>query len=512
MGRNNKKKLVLASLVALVFLLLGNRVTAVSAKSYQKAITKVPGRSTYPVYQRVSKKGPKGKFTSTKHFKYAQIQSKQVLVTKKGTFWKIIVDGRPVGWVSQDYFTRNKISVAKRVSLVQNADFTFDTREAINYVADETGTAVDISKVSVSNPTINSGTPGRTIVTYRYGDAEASVPVTVRSNAKEGIVRAKKGPFLGPVAVPTWKGSSKSTSRNWNAKHNFTFETKPNTFYANGLTLRTELFQPRFVSLDYHQAADKMGQVGIVPEGIAVHGSNFTVAVFNSSKDQKGHLVSYDLKQIGKYQAQNLPGLKWKTFEKYAAHIKVSTYIKLGHGQAIGSSAKYLYVIANNNTAKNSIKSEEIMQIRKSDLKINQIWSFKIWNGTAKKHTGRYIHNATFVGNKTMYCLFHNGRKHRYEYWKVTRSGDTWTPVEIGATDSDFISNSSPVQGFTYDREHGQFYIGFNDYIFKVAKNGAHRETHRLNVKREIEGLSVSGNKLYVEFAQRGELTSGRTN
>ncbi|MCT6847284.1 MAG: hypothetical protein M3Z78_05010, partial [Lactobacillus helsingborgensis] len=69
-----------------------------------------------------------------------------------------------------------------------------------------------------------------------------------------------------------------------------------------------------------------------------------------------------------------------------------------------------------------------------------------------------------------------------------------------------------PVQGFTYDQKHDQFYIGFNDYIFKVDKDGTYKKTHRLHVKREIEGLSAYGNKLYVEFAQRGELTAGKTN
>ena len=37
------------------------------------------------------------------------------------------------------------------------------------------------------------------------------------------------------------------------------------------MTLRTRLFQPRFVSLGYGQAADAMGQVGVIPEGITVN-------------------------------------------------------------------------------------------------------------------------------------------------------------------------------------------------------------------------------------------------
>lgn len=507
MNKKLKSKLLIAGFIAAIGLFCGSNFSEVKAKSYHKAVTKIAGKDNYAVYHHVSKKGPSKKFTSTKNFKHAQIQSKKSLVTKKGKYWKIIVDGRPVGWVKQNYFARNKISVAKNVSLVQNPYFCFSTKDAINYVTDNAGTAVDTRKVKVSVPSIYSDKPGTTVVEYSYGKAKARVNVTVRYDQNEGITKSTKPLMPGPKEVKTWKGSSISTSRNWNAAHNFTFETKPNTFKANGLTLKTKMFQPRFVSLDYNKAADRMGQVGIIPEGITVRGSNFTVAVFNSSSDQYGHLVSYDLKHVGKYGAQNLPGLKWSTFKKYVSHIKVSPYLKLGHGQAIGSSAKYIYVIANNNKAKNSNESEEIFQIRKSDLKINQIWSFRIWNGKSS----RYIHNATFPNDYTMYCSFHNGRNNCYEYWKLTRNGNTWSPEEVGATKGNFVSNHSPVQGFTYDKRHEQFYIGFNDYIFKVAKDGTYLKTHRLHVKREIEGLSVSGNKLYVEFAQRGELTEGKT-
>ncbi|QYN52580.1 SH3-like domain-containing protein [Lactobacillus panisapium] len=506
MNQKLKSRLLIMTLTVMISLFCGGNLSEVSAKSYHKAVTKIAGKGKYPVYHHISKKGPSAKFTTTKYFKHAQIQSKKSVTTKKGKYWNIIVDGRPVGWVNQKYFARNKISVAKKVSLVQNPYFSFNPEDAINYVTNSAGTAIDTKKVYLSTPTIYSDKPGTTTVTYRYGKAKAQVDVTVRSDKNEGITKANKPLMPGPKEVKTWKGSSISTSRNWNAAHNFTFETRPNTFKSKGLTLKTKMFQPRFVSLDYNKAADRMGQVGIIPEGITVRGSNFTVAVFNSSNDQYGHLVSYNLKHIGKYAAQNLPGLKWSTFKKYAAHIKVSPYIKLGHGQAIGSSSKYIYVIANNKS-KNSNESEEIFQIRKSDMKVRQIWSFRIWNGKAP----RYIHNATFPNDHTMYCSFHNGRNNCYEYWKVTRNGDTWTSEEVGATKGNFVSNHSPVQGFTYDKRHDQFYLGFNDLIFKLARDGTYLKTHRLHVKREIEGLSVSGNKLYVEFAQRGELTAGKT-
>lgn len=507
MKKVSKGKISIALMTVAMGLFVSGNNSYINAKSYHKAVTKIPGTRNFAIYHHAFKSGPTGKFTSTKYFKLAQIQSKQSVNTKKGTFWKIIVDGRTVGWVNQNFFARNQISVAQNVSLVQNSNYTFNTRDAVNYVTDRTGTAVNPAKINISQQTINSATPGKTTVNYSYGQAKASVDVTVRSDKNEGIAHANITPVAGPKEVSTWKGSSKSSSRNWNAAHHYRAETKSNVFKAGGLTLRTKLFEPRFVSLDNSETGDKMGVVGVIPEGITVHGSDFTTAIFNSSNDQFGHLVSYDLGHINKYQAQNLQNLRWSTFKNYASKIKVSPYIKLGHGQAIGSSANYLYVLANDNKSKNSSESEEILQIRKSDMKINQIWSFRIWSGMSP----RYIHNATFVDDNTMYCLFHNGGNHYYEYWKVTRNGDTWTPVEVGATKGNFINNGSPVQGFTYDQSHDQFYIGFNDYIFKVASNGTYKETHHLNVGREIEGLSVSGNKLYVEFAQRGELTVGTT-
>ena len=117
-------------------------------------------------------------------------------------------------------------------------------------------------------------------------------------------------------------------------------------------------------------------------------------------------------------------------------------------------------------------------------MKINKIWTVKTWNGSSAYP--RYFHNATFVGDNTMYALFHNGGRHQYEYWKLTRNGDTWTPEEIGATQSNFVTGS-PVQGFAYDSNHNQFYIGFNDYIFRVAANGTYKGSHHFNTRREMK-------------------------
>lgn len=470
----------------------------VSAKSYSKAVTKIAGTGNYAIYHRVTKNGPSGKFTSTKYFKNGQIQSKKYLSTKKGNFWDIYVDGRHVGWVSQNFFARNKISVAGSVDLVSGSSYSFPTRDAINYVTDSQGTAINPSKANVSQSSVSSKS---TTVKYSYGKAQASVQVNVHQNYPASPSASVK---KGLTEVSPWKGSSKSSSRNWNSAHGYRSETTGNTFKSNGLTLKTRLFQPRFVSLGYNQAADTMGQVGVIPEGMTVNGGIFTTSMFTSSSSQYGHLVSYNLNALkSKTAAQNLTTMKWSTFKSYAKNIKVSPYIKLGHGQSLGSSSAYIYVMANDNNYRNSNRAEEILQIRKSDMKINKIWTFQIADN-------RYIHNATFSGDGTMYALFHNGGNGYYEYWKLTLSNDVWHATEVGATKGNFVKNGAPVQGFAYG--NGHFYVGFNDNIFKVAENGTAEKHYCFNVRREIEGISASGSTLYVQFAQRAELTSGTAN
>lgn len=411
--------------------------------------------------------------------------------------------------MNQNFFARNKISLASDISLVQNNHYSFPTRDAINYATDSQGTAINPNKVKVSHSSISSSEAGTTKVSYSYGKAKASVNVTVRSDAKEGIASTGTAFKKGPAATHTWNGGSKGSSKKWNAAHRYQSETSPSTYSTHGMTLHTRLFQPRFVSLSYGQAGDAMGQVGVIPEGITVNGGDFVASMYTSSNADKGHLVSYNLNALkSKYAAQNLTTMGWGTFKSYAKNIKVSPYIKLGHGQSLGSSSSYIYVLANNNNVNNSTASEEVLQISKSDMKINKIWTIKTWGGSSAYP--RYFHNATFVGDHTMYALFHNGGRNGYEYWKLTRDGDTWTPELVGGTQSNFI-NGSPVQGFAYDSNRDQFYIGYNDYIFRVAEDGSYKGKYHFNTRRELEGMSVSASTLYIELAQRAELLTTKT-
>lgn len=221
-------------MLAEVTLFANTNTNKVVATSYSKAVTKVAGDKDYAIYHSVNGNGPTGKFTSTKYFKYGQIQSKQYQKTKKGTFWDIYVNGRHVGWVSQNFFARNKISVAKEVSLVQNPSYSFNTRDAINYATDSKGTTVNPDKVKVSQESVSSNAT----VTYTYGKASATVNVTVHPGQTGSTSKSAMKGFKNST---TWNGASKGSSRNWNAAHGYRSETTSNTFKSGDLTLRTRI-------------------------------------------------------------------------------------------------------------------------------------------------------------------------------------------------------------------------------------------------------------------------------
>lgn len=496
----SNKKLITAFSAAIALAGIGfftNSQTA-SARTLSRTVVKMPSHKTFSLFRRVSGRGPSGRFASTANIKTAFIQSRQYVKTKKGTYWKIYADGHDAGWVNQNFFVRNKIAVAKQVDMVSNPAYKFNTRDAISYATDGQGTIVNNSKVKVSKAYIS--TQGTT-VEYRLGKAKAKVEVKMHDIPElddGGYVQTHKG-FK---RVYAFKGSSKRPSRHWNRRHYFGPETQNNTFRAKGLTLRTRLFEPDAVSLPQ---GPKDQIIGTVPEGLTVNGGIAAISMYNKNNVNSlyTHMVTYNLNHLKNTKgAQYLRKMSWGRFGSYARNIKVSPLLKLGHGQALGSSKSYIYVVANNAKLPNPPYSEEILQIRKSDLQINHIWTFKIDNNGYN----RYIHNAVFVGDNKMYATFNRKGDGLYEYWELNLVNGVWKAKEIGETTT-FTSNNSPCQGFTYG--NGHFYIAFNDNIFKVTKSGKPVSHYHFNIGREIEGLSYSGNRLYVQFDQRPEITSG---
>lgn len=100
---------------------------------------------------------------------------------------------------------RDKIDVAKNVSLVKNSHYSFPTRDAINSATDSTGTVIDPDKVKASQDEVLSNNAGKHKIKFSYGKARAHIVVEVRSNAHEGVAKANKTEQAGKAASSWFK-------------------------------------------------------------------------------------------------------------------------------------------------------------------------------------------------------------------------------------------------------------------------------------------------------------------
>ncbi|WP_344726191.1 hypothetical protein, partial [Lactobacillus hamsteri] len=459
--KNKKVGFVFLSFLTIVFLFCYSKKTY--AKSYSDYQTKIVNNHKFNIYRFLTKSGPKSVMSNTKTLHYGNYQSKLMRKNHHQRYWYVLIDGHNAGWVNEKAFQRNKISVAKNVSLVYNPVYNFPVRDAINYVTDKHGTSVSANKVKASQLSVSSKDIGEHNIKYSYDKAHAYSTVVVRKDQNEGIVKPKIKAQPGK-STSTWKHHFKS-SGNWGKS--YAPETKSHVLISGGLKLRTVFYQPATLS----QGNTLRGTVGPTPEGMTISNGRVYISMYLDPNLQHAKVVSYKLNKVpNKYDLQKLPWLPWNKFVSFAKYIKVSPLIKMGHGQSLSSTKKYLYVIANDHLLKNSFNSEEIIQIKKSNLQIKKIWTFRIWN-ISKKYS-YYIHNAVFVNDHEFYAVFHNSTRHKFQYWRVVRHGNKWIPKEVGVTQGEFMKNNSPVQGFTYNTSNQQFYLAFNDYIFRIARNG----------------------------------------
>lgn len=470
-------------------------------------MTKVAGNKNYKVWQNVKNGKVVKKVADGINFQYNHIQSDQLIETKKYRYWRIYVDGRKVGYVNENYFARNQIAVPKTVSLVRNDAYEFFPRDAISYATNYMGTVIDNENVKVSHESISCATPKTVKVKYTYGDATATVKVTVRKSTKEGIADPDLTNSVtaqpGTNEHQAWK-THYGSSVNYISPTEYSPETEKHTLTSGDLTLKTKFYQPVLLSVP-DPTDDNINRVGHIPEGVTVSNGWAYTSLLSHTYLSSGHIVGYDLNKLtSPYNAQYLLEMSQKKFNNYVKHVKVSPYIPIGHGQAMGSSDKYIYVLNNDNTLKESTDSEELLQIRKSDLQINKIWTIKTWVGD--KDNPRYFHNGVVMNDYEMYTVYHDTKNSCYEYWQLTRKGDNWYPKLVGKTDGNFVNNNSPVQGFTYDPKHKNFYLAYNDLIFKIGRDGKLKDHYSFDTGREIEGISVSDGQLYVNLAQRAEL------
>ena len=307
--------------------------------------------------------------------------------------------------------------------------------------------------------------------------------------------------------MKSWK-TYYGSSANYVTKTDFAPDKSKHTYTSDGgnLTFKTRFFQPVLLSVARDiKDDDYINRVGHIPEGITMSNGWLYTSLLSSTTITDGHIVGYNLNNLtNAFNGQYLLDMSQSKFNSYVKNIKVSPYIPIGHGQAMGSTDKYVYVLNNNNKVSyKSNFSTELVQIRKSDMCINKIWTIKCWNGSESE--GRYFQNGVIVSDNKMYTTTYNKDDDQTEYWEFNRKGDNWYPTIVGATKGGIVSNTY-TQGFTYDPKNNNFYIAFNDVIAKIAKNGEVKDTYQFHTGREIEGIAVANNRLYTNLAQRAEL------
>lgn len=488
---------------------------------------------TKTAYKNVKKKEWKfgKKLTASADFRYAHVQSKSYKVKGGKRYYYIYVDGRPVGYVNEKAFALSKANVVSQVSLVNNPSDSvgFNAEDAINYVTDQHGSLVDNDSVEISCKSaklnisdtgyVSSRKAGTAVLTFKYGKAKATSKLTVRGDAKEGISSADVTPVKTDLPeIKTWSasdGASLSSSSTITSKdavsssHKY-WATKTMSGNAKGADIETIFYHPAVLSAP--GSSNLEAKVSSAVQGIDFYDNDLVTSNLDLGQadnwEARGHMVYYNMRKVKKYNWQLIPSkmLSFNTWLSYIKNIKVSPYMKLGHGQSVGSTKKYVYVLANWNRSINWSNSQELIRVKKSTMEIDKIWTFKVWNGSAKYP--RIFLNADVIDDNTLLALFHNASKHRYEYWKISRNGDSFKAKEVGATGSDLISNSAEVQGFVWNSAYDVYYIAFNDYLFKIGaglddKTDAGKLLNYYEFDtghREFEGLSSYGPELYVNL------------
>ncbi|TXG09448.1 hypothetical protein [Lactobacillus delbrueckii] len=494
----------------------------------KKVKTKTKEKKKYTVKKKEWKFGKK--LTASADFRYAHVQSKSYKVKGGKRYYYIYIDGRPVGYVNEKAFALSKANVVSQVSLVNNPSDSvgFNAEDAINYVTDQHGSLVDNDSVEISCKSaklnisdtgyVSSRKAGTAVLTFKYGKAKATSKLTVRGDAKEGISSADVTPVKTDLPeIKTWSAndgaslSSSSTITSGDAvssSHKYWATNMSGN--AKGADIETIFYHPAVLSAP--GSSNLEAKVSSAVQGIDFYDNDLVTSNLDlgqaDNREARGHMVYYNMRGVKKYNWQLIPSkmLSFNTWLSYIKNIKVSPYMKLGHGQSVGSTKKYVYVLANWNRSNNWSNSQELIRVKKSTMEIDKIWTFKVWNGSAKYP--RIFLNADVIDDNTLLALFHNASKHRYEYWKISRNGDSFKAKEVGATGSDLISNSAEVQGFVWDSAYDVYYIAFNDYLFKIGAglDGGTEAGKLLNYykfdtgRREFEGLSSYKGELYVNL------------
>lgn len=473
-----------------------------------KPVVKIAGRKNYAVYQKIVKNKPVKRIAKTvAAYRKNHLESTQYVKTRHGRYWLLYVDGRKIGYVHEHYFVRNAISMAKTVNLVRNPYYKFPVKFAVNYVTNKYGSVVT---PKLSKQYISTKKAGTYKIKVGYADHFKTLKVIVRKNAAEGVVNAmQKAEGQGTSSLSTIKHHVGNSGHYQDWTH-YASETDKHLLSDNDLTLKTVFYQPVYLSLHARQADNNKWDnsattVGHVLEGTTVDKSWLYTSYLAHVNNMQGYVVGYNLgKLTNAFQAQHLNEMSLRKFNKYLKNMQVSPLVPTGHGQAMGSTKKYVYLMVNNHKLHGSPASELLVQLRHRDLAVNQIWSFKVWNQSAADP--RYAQNGYMINDKTLMLLANNGVNDRYEWWKLHKHGNSWLPELAAVTKGRFVNNGAPVQGVAYDKRHDKYYIAFNDLICQVDGQGNFERAYKFNTGREIEGISIANNCLYANLSQRPEL------
>ena len=280
-----KLKVFIIMSLMMIFLVKPRTVLAKSLGSFQPKM--INENSNYRIYQKLTRKGPAGSMGLARTFKYGNFQANAVRKVGKSKYYYVWIDGHKAGWLNQRAFLRDKIDVAKNVSLVKNSHYSFPTRDAINFATDSTGTVIDPDKVKASQDEVLSNNAGKHKIKFSYGKARAHIVVEVRSNAHEGVAKANKTEQAGKAASSWFKHYK--TSGNWGKGVSYAPKTKPHVLKSKPFRLKTYFYQPATLSQD----GEKIGMVGSVSEGVTISNGSMYATMYESPHNTRAHIVVY---------------------------------------------------------------------------------------------------------------------------------------------------------------------------------------------------------------------------
>lgn len=485
----------------------------------------------YGVYQNVNG----GKRATMDDFEKGHLEVDQHCLDKKGKpYYHVIANGGAIGWVNANFVKRNYISVPNNISLVHsyNGNINWEARHAIMGATDENGTLLDpitSSKVSVSQETVPTNIAGTTAVTYKAGKGSKTVNVTVRSDAKEGVAKVLAHPehmAEGKSGIKTGKPSQYTSSPNYSAG----VETKANQMSGGIPTYRfsTKFFAPIWLSMSRDKNGATESLPTYSPQGLAVMGNTAYLTCMNDAQHETGTIIGYDMNHIGRLgDLRQLSQLAEKDFNQFKAicrGITVSPRLFIGHGQALSTDGRSLYLTPSKKVSDLN-DFNQIMEINPSTFEANYANTFRItayFGGSSYTHRNSF--NIAVKDANTFYTMVDVGwddrTKPAMEIWEVKKVGNAYQTARVLTTTTRMGAASGKTrvspQGLAYNRaQNAVYYAGDCKFLgFQLPSSaypyGRLIASVDLHAQRETEGIAFSqdGKTMYMGLNCGSEVLS----